>query len=91
MSSGLAALFAGLGLNNSNATPETTITPSPPPKRAGPDPNSPAMTQLRNIMLGIKPSNVARQVATQKILQKEFERLQKEEEEKKRAAEVRMK
>jgi hypothetical protein len=87
MTSALAVLFAEMGLLNYRKpnvpeTPETIFTPSPPPKRTGPDPNSHAMTQLRNIMRGTKPSNAARQVATQKTLQKELERHLKERDEK---------
>jgi hypothetical protein len=82
MTSGLAALFTGMRLNDSATAPEAMITPSPPPKRASPDPNSYAMTQLRNIMRGIKPTNATRQVSSQKILQKEIERQQKEQDEK---------
>ena len=78
----LSALLEKMGLINNGNGPEKTFTPSPPPKRASPEPNFHAMTQLRNIMRGIKPSNAARQVATQKILQKEIERQQKKQDEK---------
>ena len=82
MTLALSTLLAEMGLINNSNAPEKTFTPSPPPKPASPHPNSHAMTQLHNIMRGIKPSNAARQVATQKILQKEIEQQQKERDEK---------
>ena len=59
----------------------TTSMPTPPPKKKSPDPNSYAMTQLQHIMRGIKPSSASQKVASQKIIERELERQQKEEDE----------
>lgn len=78
MNSGLAALFAKLGLIDNSAGSETKITTSASPKST----SSHLTAQLHNNMEMISSSNAVLQVAAQKVFEKELERQTKEPHEK---------